>query len=214
MSVTIGVSIVRADGVDLDAAWRVLQRGAFGEAEDAVLGGVVGGAAGQANEAPERGAVHDRPAALIAHLAQLVLHAVPDAAEVDRRDTLEALGRLVGRVGGRDHDAGVVECHVEPPELGDGALHEGGDLALVGDVAGDTEGLASRGGQLVGRGAERAFVYVGEHDRRAGGREGPGGVEPHATAGPGDERDLATEVVGWIHGCSNTLIASRWSIAR
>jgi hypothetical protein len=72
----------------------------------------------------------------------------------------------------------------------------------------------SRGGQLVGRGAERVFVHVGEHDRGAGGREGPGGVEPHATAGAGDERDLATEVVGWVHGRNSTLIASRWSMAR
>ena len=120
-----------------------------------MLGGVVGGAAGVADEAAERGAVDDRAAALGAHLAQLVLHAGPDAAQVDRADAVEGLGRLVGGVGQREHDAGVVEGHVEPAELGDGALDEGGDLVLVGDVAGDAERPVTGGGQLVGRGAQR-----------------------------------------------------------
>ena len=64
-----------------------------------MLGGVVGGAAGEADEAAERGAVDDRAAALRAHLAQLVLHAGPDAAQVDRVDAVEAVGGLVGGVG-------------------------------------------------------------------------------------------------------------------
>jgi hypothetical protein len=54
MSATIGVSIAGADGVDADPARRVLQRGALGQAEHAVLGGVVGGAPGVADEAAER----------------------------------------------------------------------------------------------------------------------------------------------------------------
>ena len=90
------------------------------------------------------------------------------------------LGRLVGRVGEREHDAGVVERHVEPAELGDGAIDERGDLVFVGDVAGDAERLVAGGGQLVGRGAQRLLVDVGEHDGGAGRGEGAGGVEPHA----------------------------------
>ena len=62
-------------------------------------------------------------------------------------------GRFVGRVGERQHDPGVVERHVEPAELGDGAIDERGDLVFVGDVAGDAQGLVAGGGQLVGRGA-------------------------------------------------------------
>src|SRR4051812_32499717 len=63
-----GLDGAGANGVDADAARRVFERGAFGEAEDAVLGGVVGGAAGVADEAAERRAVDDRAAALLAHL--------------------------------------------------------------------------------------------------------------------------------------------------
>jgi hypothetical protein len=129
-----------------------------------VLAGVVGGAARQSDEATEGGAVDDGAAALRAHLVQLVLHARPDTAQVDRGDPVEVLGRLVGRVAGRDLDAGVVEGHVEPAEGVDRALDEGGNLGLVGHVAGDGERLMTGGGELVGGGAEGVFVDVGEHD--------------------------------------------------
>jgi hypothetical protein len=62
---------------------------------------------------------------LRAHLAQLVLHAAPDAGEVDRGHAVKALGRLVGRVADVEHDAGVVEGHVEPTEGVDGATAVG-----------------------------------------------------------------------------------------
>src|SRR5207244_10252431 len=89
----------RADGVDPDAAWRVFQCGAAGEADHAVLGRVVGGSAGQSYQASEGGAVHDRAGALVAHLAQFVLHAGPYAAEVDRVHAVAGLGGFVGGVG-------------------------------------------------------------------------------------------------------------------
>ena len=59
-------------------------------------------------------------------------------------DAIEGLGRFVGGVAQREHDAGVVEGHVEPAELGDRAIDEGGNLVLVGDVAGDAEGAGDR----------------------------------------------------------------------
>src|SRR3954449_156026 len=55
--------------VDPDAARRVLERGALGHSEDAVLGGVVGGASRVADEAAERRAVDDGATSLFAHLA-------------------------------------------------------------------------------------------------------------------------------------------------
>src|SRR3954467_5358447 len=58
-----------AYGVDTDAARRVLERGALGHSEDAVLGGVVGGASRVADEAAERRAVDDGATSLFAHLA-------------------------------------------------------------------------------------------------------------------------------------------------
>jgi hypothetical protein len=72
---------------------------------------------------------------LLAHLAELVLHACPDAAQVDRGHAVEVLGRFIGRIGRGNLDAGVVEGHVESAEGGDGAFHHGGDLGFVRDVA-------------------------------------------------------------------------------
>jgi hypothetical protein len=200
MSVTIGVWIVPGQTAFMRMPTRgVFQRGALGESDDAVLGGVIRGTARQSDEPAERGAVDDGAAALRAHLTQLVLHAGPDAALVDRGDAVEVLGRLFGGVRRRDHDAGVVEGHVEPAEGVHRAVDEGGDLGLVGHVAGDAERLMTGGGQLVGGGAEPVLVDVGEHDSGAGCGEGLGGVTPHARAGAGDDGDLVAKVVGWVH---------------
>src|SRR5215208_6099667 len=91
-----GLDSSRADRVDADAAGSVLEGRALGEADDAVFGGVVGGAARESDQAAERGAVDDGAAALRAHRPQLVFHARPDAAQVDRVDAVEGLGRFVG----------------------------------------------------------------------------------------------------------------------
>ena len=105
---------------------------------------------------------------------QLVLHAGPDAAQVDRVDPVEDLGRLVGGVAGRDLDAGVVEGHVEPAERVDRCLHHGGDAVLVGHVASDAEHLVSCGGEVVGGGAESVLVDVGQdHAARSAKAAGP-----------------------------------------
>ena len=54
----------------------------------------------------------------------------------------------------------------------------GGDLVLVGDVAGDAEHLVAGGGQLVGGGVERVLVDVGEDHR------GPASAKACAVASP------------------------------
>jgi hypothetical protein len=102
-----------------------------------MLGGVVSGAARQPDQAAERRAVDDGAAALFAHPAELVLHAGPDAAQIDRVHPVESLGRLVSGIDGRGLDAGVVEGEVESAEGIDRALDEGGDLRLIGHIAGD-----------------------------------------------------------------------------
>jgi hypothetical protein len=138
---------------------------------------------------------------LLAHRPEFVLHAGPDAAQVDRVHPVEVLGRLVGGVGRRGLDAGVVEREVEPTEAVDRAFDQGGDLLLVGHVAGDSERLIPGGGQLVGGGTQRLVVDVGEHHGSARFGEGLGSGKPHPGAGPGDQGDLAGEVVGRVHGC-------------
>ena len=145
-----------------------------------MFGGVVGSAAGESDQAAERGAVDNGAAALRAQRPQLVLHAGPDAAQVDRVHAVEGLGRFVGGVGRRDLDAGVVEREVEPAEARHGPVYERGDLLLVGDVAGDAERPTARGGQLGRRGPEDPLVAVGKHDGGPGLRECPRRGEPHA----------------------------------
>jgi hypothetical protein len=138
-----------------------------------------------------------------AHRPEFVLHAGPDAAQVDRVHAVEGLGRLVGGVGRWGLDAGVVERDVEPAEGVDRALDQGGDLVLVGDIAADTERSIAGGGQLVGGGTKRLVVDVGEHNGSTRFGEGLGGGQPHPGAGPGDQGDLAGEVVGRVHGIAS-----------
>jgi hypothetical protein len=79
------------------------------------------------------------PLPLGAHLAQLVFHAGPHPAQVDRTDPVEDLGRLVGGIAGWNLDAGVVERHVEPAEGVDGCLHHGGRAVLIRHVTTNPE---------------------------------------------------------------------------
>jgi hypothetical protein len=116
-----------------------------------------------------------------AHRPQLVFHAGPDAAQVDRVDAVEDLGRFVVGVARRSlDDAGVVEGKVEPAEARHGAFYKCGDLLLVGHVADDVERLTARGGQLGRRGPEGLFVAVGKHDGGPGLGERLRCGEPHA----------------------------------
>jgi hypothetical protein len=200
MSATIGVAMVPgADGVDPDSAGCIFEGGAAGQAEDAVLSGVVGGPAGVADKSAQGGAVDDRAAALGSHLGELVFHAGPHAAQVDCGHPIERLRWFVGRVTDRELDARVVEGHVEPAERIDGGGDEGGDLVLVGDVARHPEHLMPGSGQLVADDGQRCLVDVGQHHRSAGLGERAGGGQTHAGAGAGDQGDLAGEVVAWIH---------------
>ena len=130
-----GLDGARANSVDADAAGGVFDGGAEGQADDAMLGGVVGATAWEPDQPAERGAVDDRSGALGAHLGELVLHAGPDAAQIDGVDPVEHLGGLVGGVDGGGLDAGVVVGHVQAAERLDGPGDGGGDLVLVGDVA-------------------------------------------------------------------------------
>ena len=127
------------------------------------------------------------------HLAQLVLHAGPDAAQVDGGHAVEALGRLLGEVAGETDDAGVVERHVQPTIGGDGALDHGGGLRLVRHIAGDADRLATGRGQRIGRGVEGVGVDVGKHDRGARLSERLRGGQPDARTGTGDQGDLAAK---------------------
>src|SRR5439155_3516253 len=76
-----------ADVIHADAASRVLKRGALGEADHAMLRGVIRSTLIAADQAAERRAVHDGAAALFAHNLKLELHAAPDTAQIDAHHT-------------------------------------------------------------------------------------------------------------------------------
>ena len=196
ISATIGVSIVPGQ-----IALMRIPRGAYSSAAllvrpmHAVLGGVVGGAARQPDQPAERRAVDDRAAALFAHLPQLVLHARPDAAQVDRVHAVEGLGRLVGGIGRRSRMPALLNAKSSRPKAStvrstSAATCSSSDTSQTTPSAWWPAEVSS-----VGRGPERLLVAVGEHDGGAGLGERLRGGEPHARGGAGDERHPVGEVV-------------------
>jgi hypothetical protein len=181
MSATIGVSMVPGQiALMRNPARRVLQSGAGGQPDHSVLRRVVRSPPRKSDEAAEGGAVDDGAAALGAHLTQLMLHARPHPAQVDRIDPVEDLGRLVGGIAGRDLDAGVVERHVEPAERVDGGPHHGRHAVLVGHVTPDADDPMAGGDQVFGGRTERGLVDVGDNHSGAGLGERPDSGQAHA----------------------------------
>src|SRR5207302_7591043 len=85
ISATIGVSMVPGHtALITDAARGIFERRAFGKTDHSMLGRMIHGPAGQTDQAADRGAVDDRAAPLVSHLAEFIFHAVPDAAQIDR----------------------------------------------------------------------------------------------------------------------------------
>ena len=135
--------------LDLAQALADLPINRLGEAEEiaaAVLCGVVSSPARVADQPAEGRAIDDRAAALAAHLLELVFHAGPHPAEVDRGHPVEGRRRFVGRVADRELDASVVERHIQAAERVDGGRDECGDLVLVSDIARHREHLVTGDG--------------------------------------------------------------------
>ena len=111
-----GVDDAGADGVDADVRCRVVERGRLGQADDAVLGGDVGGAAGEALDAGARGGVDDRAAALssISGISCFMHRNTPRRLMAMMRSHSSSVISAVGLVACLD--AGVVEGDVEAPE--------------------------------------------------------------------------------------------------
>ena len=157
-----GLDRSRADRVDADPAGRVFERRALGQAEDAGLGGVVDGAARESHQAAQRGAVDDGAAALRAHRPKLVLHAGPDAAQVDRVHAVEDLGRFVGgSVGGAWMPALLNAKSSRPKSV---TVRSTSPATFSSSQTSQTtpSGLVALGGQLRRRPLEGLLVAVGE----------------------------------------------------
>jgi NAD(P)-dependent dehydrogenase (short-subunit alcohol dehydrogenase family) len=83
-------------------------------------------------------------------------------------DTARPFAVAVSGIAGRDHDAGVVKGHVEPPESLDGAINERGHLSLVGHVAADAEDLVPGFAEMLSGGLQGVLVDIGENDGGTG----------------------------------------------
>src|SRR5260370_621325 len=119
--------------VDASATCSVFEGGGLGQADHAVLGRVIGRTPGNADDAGDRRAIDDGTAAEPEHLAQLVLHAAPNAAQVDCHHAIPLVAADVSRFDAALHDASIVERGVEAPEAGHGSFDHGRHFFVIGD---------------------------------------------------------------------------------
>src|SRR5689334_6439607 len=110
-----------------------------------MFGCMISGSTGYADQPTDGGAVDDGAAALLAHLAQLVLHAVPDAAEIDRIHAIKFFAAGISGFHSRRLHARIVEGRIQPAKGGNGLLDHGCHLRLVSHIASDRESLMASG---------------------------------------------------------------------
>lgn len=183
----------RAHGVDADTPRSVFQRRTFGQAENAMLGRMIGAALSTANQPADRRAVDDGAASLLTHVLQLILHTGPHTTQVDRVHAVEVLGRGVGGLREDVLNAGIVECHIQAAECGDGLLDHRLNFAQIRHVAADTDGLVSGFDEFIGGGATAVAVHIRQRNSRARLRECLGGRQANARRGAGNQGDLVLE---------------------
>ena len=178
-----------ADRVDADAARGVFERDAAGQAYHAMLGGVIGGKLRPAGQPADRRAVDDRSAALLSHLQQLVLHASPDATQINGVHPVECLRRLICHVGSRSLYARIVESGIKSAKGSNGAFHHGCHLRFVRHVAAHAERIAAGRLDLVHGLLQGVLADVRQRDGRTRIGESPCGRQSHAGGRASDQRN-------------------------
>src|SRR5207244_12103617 len=98
-----------------------------------------------ADQTTNRRVVDDGAASLLAHLAQLILHAVPDAAQINPVYTIEFLAGHISQFHGRRLYAGVVERRIEATEGGYNLRNHCCYLSFVSDIAANGDCLVTGG---------------------------------------------------------------------
>ena len=191
------------DRVDADALGRDVERGALGQSDHAMLGRMIGGASGQADETAERRAVHDRTAVLLLHLDEFMLEEGPDAAQVDGIHAVIAFAGLLGQRAHRAEDTGIVIRHVQAPELGDGERDRRLGQFFVRHVAGQHARLTAGRNDRVHRVAQPGFVSIDQYDGSAGIGVSLCSRRSHAGCGASDEGDPPCKIISGVHGLSS-----------
>nr|POE98246.1 hypothetical protein CFP56_64839 [Quercus suber] len=193
--VHVGLDAAGGDGVDGDLLVTAVDGHAADEGLDRALGARVDGVLGHALGLAGDGAHEDDAAAD----GKVLVGLAGDeelAAGVDAEDAVELLLGHVLQVAER-HDAGVGADDVQLAEVLDGLGHELGGLGDVADVGLEGNGVAAFGldalDDLVG-GVGRVGVVDDDLGAAAGELGGHGRTD--ATAGTGDEGDLAIKAGG------------------
>lgn len=198
----VGVEVAGADGVDGDAVLAPLGGQGAGEVDDAALGRVVGGAAGDlvAHQAVHGGDVDDAPVLGGDH--GLLRHG-PGHPEGAEQVDVHLVGELrVGDVlgGGDGAGPGVVDQDVDAAQLLQHRVHHGVDGLGVGDVAADGQSRhAVFGGDLGGHGLDLVLPPGHGHNARALIGQRLGHLHTQSAGAAGDNGHLAGEVKIVLH---------------
>jgi hypothetical protein len=160
MPATIGVSMIRAHRVDPDSPGGIFESSAFGQPEYPVFGCAIHSPTGDAHESADRRAVDDGAASLFAHQEQLVLHAAPDAAQIDGEHAIKVLGAGVSCLRKGALHAGIVERRIQLSETEDGLLDHRCHLSLIRDIATDANRLMAGRDQIVRGGMNRSLIDI------------------------------------------------------
>ena len=134
-----------------------------GEAEQAELGRVVGGAPAECVDRGERGDVDDESASSLLHERRGVMDRVERAEEVGLENVAEARGRHF--VHAREpSDPSVVDQDIETAELLPDPLDQGLLVPFSPGVRGKTPDVPARRGELLDRPADGVFGPAGDRD--------------------------------------------------
>src|SRR6516164_87527 len=170
----------RTDRVDTNAARRIFKGSALGESNHAMFGGMVDGAAGDADETSDRRIVHDRAALLLAHLLQLILHTEPHALEIDGIYAVELFAGCVGGFNSKALHTSIVEGGIQPSEGRDGLFYHLLHLDFISDIASNGDGSMTRSNQPLCYFAHRRFIEIDECHGRTSLSKSLSCREPHA----------------------------------
>ena len=131
-----------------------------------MLGGVIRSTPSAAHEPSKRRTVDDRATSLLAHLAQLELHASPDTTEIDGHHSVIVFPGSISGLRNNILNAGIVVGRIQPAESGDGLLNHCFHLSVISDVAMDSECLVTVGRQFLGCRLHCLLIPVRQRHRR------------------------------------------------
>jgi hypothetical protein len=153
--------------------------------------------------------VHDRSASRLDHVRDDGPRAEERAGQADVEDLLPPLSRQIDRSHARANP-GIIDEHVDVPELRHCRCHSRSDLFLVGDVKSNGPRALAEGLDLARRGLRSINCEISHHNVCPGLRESERSRTPNAGSCPGHERHPFIEAHSLGPSCTIHL-PSVWS---